>query len=195
MAVLLSTDEPVPFAPSDQLERPEGERITYVLRPPTIYDGPRMRAAARRLGGRPWSDAEIFGTLRQGLEAILGDDEPEELARLITFVDQGAVRVLAGEPLDDEMASALAEIERVVEQHYELYRVRAAQRQQFLEDLVIEAARLHIVGWTGLDGTCRPTAGGLPPHQFAKVPPAHVQEIGQEVLLMMAPTDAEKKAS
>jgi len=195
MAVLLSTDEPVPFTPSDQLERTEGERVTYMLRPPTIYDGPRMRAAARRLGGRPWSDAEIFGALRQGLEAIFGDDEPRELARLTSFVDQGAERVLGGEPLDDALALALADIERVVEQHYEPYRARAAQRQQFLEDLVIEAARLHIVGWTGLEGACRPTAGGLPSHQFAKVPPAHVQEIGQEVLLMMAPTDAEKKDS
>ena len=187
--------QPEPFTPPGQDDLEEDLRAVYLIRPPTVHDGVKIRHAARVLGGRVVPDGEMMALLTEGVEAIAkagGEDPPKDLmGRLAQCTDFA----LAGQALSPDDARWLGELETVVERSYQPYREALADFRAFMENYALEAGRLQLVGWRhvpGLDARSD-LAAPIGLELAARLPRGHLSALGNRVLVMLAPGAEEKK--
>ncbi len=208
MTKLLSTKETVRFSPSGEERGPSEDRITYSLRVPTVYDRARLRRACLARGARHWSDVEMMAVLENGVRELLsgevdGELRDQFLADIETYTAHLAAGDLpsperssgfanAGDP-PPELKDRIAEIEAAVARGYGPYAERVADRTYWADILPIEAVRLFVVGWEGLDSTCALGPEGLTEVALGHIPRSHLTPLGFKALSLFGPTEGQAK--
>lgn len=192
------------FIPPDQAERPEGDRISYRLRPPVLYDRVAYSRALAAQGARQVSPVALLVLLRRGAETILADSEDaeardfvlglvdEHLERMrdfyagstgIDWSDADQVRDwIEREAAAHRGADALVEVEVLVREGYPAYARALADSAVYWEVAGIEGCRLFLEGWTGLGEQPRKVREGgrqvTVEADLARIPPAHLAQLG-----------------
>lgn len=204
--MLLNAGEPVRFTPADQMERPEGERVTYLLRVPTLWDRPKYRRAVDRHGVQAIGLGDLLAALDAALARLLaGDAEALAGNRAIVAGYRDSLTGLAEADAAGREAAyrafaaahrAFVEVEGRVIRADETYAGLTADRAWAQNVAGIEAARQFLVGWAGVPAEFATVPGaGAPDSVLVNVPEAHLRAIGAEVERLMQPSAAEAKNS
>ncbi len=194
MTKLLSTKETVRFSPSGEEDGPSEHPITYSLRVPTVYDRARLRRACLARGARHWSDLEMMAVLEAGVRALLKDEADGELREsFLADIEAYTAHLVTGDEVPPELKARIAEIEAAVARGYGPYAERVADRTYWADILPLEAARLFVVGWQGLDGTCETGPDGLTDAALDHIPRPHLTPLGLKALSLFGPSQDEAK--
>jgi len=221
MTVLVDPKRPHAFTPGGYLLRPEGERVTYLLRVPTPADRPRFRHALVAEGARTHTEFELLAGLEAGIREVFAGDELAALReRALGLVEAQRAKMLAwlearetgeisrfNDP--DEFLRAyfaaftpapeLVDVQRDVADGSARFARLLADRAVFRELRGLLAAQMFLVGWEGLPdpvngGPAVFTRGaaGVPLHALACIPSADVESIGDEIDRLLEPGDAQR---
>jgi len=211
MAKILNPKEPVRFSPEDQLTRPEGERIVYLLKVPDRWDRINLRKALAARGARQagWLDLAL------AMRAIVAQNDAESarpvLASLETFIER--VRAYGAQDFGttDEGIKARVREHLTLSAYWDELKPLAdicasasasfaslrGDGEVYLELASIEAARIFLRGWEGApaDGKKMPAfdrgVNGVPVETLELLPPGHVFAIYERLEELLKPTETE----
>jgi hypothetical protein len=190
MATLLSTKEPVRFAPAEQ------DGIAYVLRVPTVYDRARLRRACLARGARHWPDLEMMAVLADGVRKLLvSDEDAERRTAFLADIEEHTALLATEQEVPPELIARIAEIEAAVVRGYAPYAERVADRTYWQDVLPIEAVRLLLAGWEGIEDLPEIGPEGLSERSLSMIPDRHLGPLGLRALSLFAPTEQEAKNS
>lgn len=181
--------------------------ITYHLRAPSVADRIAYEREAAASGARNWNEIERIAILREGVLAILPEDDSER-AQLLEIID-GAVADLyaaSGElsrGSDDpevirQWVDALDRVSVIgeeVQRGYPRYAGVIADNAVYRSLRGIAAAKLFLTEWEGIDGDIVRAKNRLSDESIARIPYEHFAGIGVFLDNMMRPTEAEVKNS
>ena len=196
--ILSKPGETHDYVPPGQDDKPEAERVSYHLRTPSVYDGPRLRRAVAAAGARAVSAIALLEEARRGIEAMLsGEEDRGQRSKCCALIDE-RIEELRVEPgaLFAASKPELLELLELVRRGWERFAQLAADDAFYWDSWGIEAARLFVAGWRNRPG-CEfaRTGGQLSDRAIATIPRDHQFGIGIAAALLMAPTEAEKKTS
>jgi hypothetical protein len=195
---------------------PENARRIYFVRPPTVYERVKWRRAVAAAGGRYHGPLALLGALSDGVSALMGDSPAELREAVLSKIDAHRANMLAfGEAargdLDDaegrkefaaagmamaESGRALAVTEAEVLASYPAYAQMAADDQTYWEIAGIEASRLFLSGWEGIDVEfSRSAAAGAADAVLAAIPEGDFASIGLFVDRMTRISASQRKNS
>lgn len=214
MAKILDPNQPVPFVPADQQALPEGQRLTYWLRPPRSADRITLARAVAAAGGRKHAAPLLLRRLRQVVEERLAD-APDERAALLqpiqameeaqatlqaglmggAYAGDGGLDLLQADHTRIEACDRdLIGLSRIIQDSDPLYAGMVADNRVY--DLVVgtESARLLLVDWSR-PTPIRRTLAGVSDDVLALIPEHHLCWLGQHVAGLMTQTEEERKNS
>jgi hypothetical protein len=194
MTKLLSTKEAVRFVPPGTASGASDNAITYDLRVPTVYDRARLRRGCLARGARHWSDLEMMPVLEAGVRELLGSEAESELRdRFLAVIEAYTAHLAANDEPPSELALRISDIEAAVARGYGPYAERVADRTYWTDILPIEAARLLVVAWEGIEVECIPGPNGLNDAALDHIPKAHLTPLGFKALSLFGPTEDKSK--
>ena len=197
-----------------ELQGSGGDLIVYWLRAPSVYDRVEYRRAVAARGGRYHTVFELLAALRREVDAAMaGTDRPETQASLIALIDvrQARLRAFAERTWDraneegqrayiEAFAQAAApdpvllEVEAKIRAMGGLYAAMIADNDVYFDLAGLEAARLFVVEWEGLDGFAHGRRG-LTEAALQRIPTVHLPAIAAKVEDLFAPAESERKNS
>lgn len=215
MAKIRDPKIPNEFTPADQLLRPEGERITYLLKTPVGYDRVQLRRAIMAQGGKAVTEIDVLRALKADIETLSPSNGSSLAARvdLVVHVFAAAVaaRVQAGFDVKPDFSEAspfgqawrayvkarvaIADIEHEARQFSGAYARALADQESFPLIQGIESARKFLVGWEGRKEVFERGVTGVPMALLDALGDAHLVAIGAEVQRLLMPTEDEEKNS
>lgn len=195
---------------------PANARRVYLVKPPTVYERVKWRRAVAASGGRYHGPLALLGALADGVRALMADS-PDELrdavlskvdahrANMIAFGESAREADLADEEQKKEFAAsgaamaasgrALAVTESEVLTAYPAYAQMAADDETYWEVAGIEATRLFLTGWEGIDAPFSRGASGASEDALAAIPEGDFASIGLFIDRMSRVTAAQRKNS
>ncbi len=217
MARLMRPGEVVDLVPADQEGLPEGERITYHLRVPTLYERIAYRRAVAEKGGHEHKPLDLLRCLRRGVAELMEESEntearefilaaiDEQEAGLLGFyrrvrdrefdlaTDEGLQAFVEAAKATERTGARLAEIASQVQRGYPPYGAMMGDLEVYAEIAGIEGARLFLEGWQGLGPDFRRARLGVPDELLEAIPPPHFAVIAAKVADLMRPSEAAEK--
>lgn len=165
---------------------------TYLIRVPTRRERIAFDHAVMAAGARISTDADILRALRDGIKALVAD---EQQAELLAIVDSYEAVPLPRTDLDPKLRDDIEEISRVVRARYPRFAAAETDAANYINVASVTAAGMFLVGRDGE----RPFArrGGVVAEEVMEdLPDAHVALIGLKAMELMRPReDAEKNSA
>lgn len=219
MAKYLDPSQPVRFEPAGETLKPEGRRIAYLFRAPTLADRRRFRRALVIAGGVRHSEAAISAEFRRGLDRLLAAGSAEHAAATALLdeyesrrdgfyaqlragafgeTEEGRTAFAQGLAAVQESDKALAVLAVAVRETWPAYAQKLADNATYAEAAGLAALQLLATGWEniGADFARVPAPGGaleIPDAALLQVPEYHLGQIAAFVETLFAPTEAEIK--
>ncbi len=138
------------------------------LRPMTLVDRARWRAALSAVGSRAVSDAEMAALRGPILEKL--ETTPEEIAAIQALYELGEAARNEGRALDHEQQVQLMTVERMLVAADAHYRMMAETRNLYVEVAPLLALQQQCIGWQNLPHrTLKDAAGNPQPLPFRRV--------------------------
>ncbi|HIC81842.1 MAG TPA: hypothetical protein EYP07_12925 [Kiloniellaceae bacterium] len=202
MAKILNPNDTLRFSPSSQDEVAEAERLTFLLRVPTLYTRAKLEKAIRSQGGREVTVWDWLRTAERGLKEIaeVANDD-EAMSEYIAAIQARRTALLAADNAEemveimltrDEDIEAAAELLR---SYYPPLNELEANQSFYATCVGIEAARLLLVGWENGPAKFRSGKAGVPESVLEQASEADLVELGKFIQEQLRPTPAEAKNS
>lgn len=207
--ILASPKDRPELTPSDQLTRPEDDRIVYVFRVPSVIDRARFEREIIIAGGRRAGVFETLACLRSAVIALTDEDDPTRVSALAKL-DAHRVAVTAqieriqAETADDRRSAEIARFGELLEDpeiaalvdglrdSWEPLRRLEADAAVYPLIRAQVAARLFLVDWLGRKDKPARDGRGLKDSAIAAIPASHLGEISAFVDGLFGPTETER---
>ncbi|MGE0716407.1 MAG: hypothetical protein AB7P02_13280 [Alphaproteobacteria bacterium] len=208
--MLLDPKVPHRWVPPDQLLRPEGQQVAYLLQVPRHLDRVAYARGLAEAGARRVGYADLARLMARGIEEALAPIDPETadaarraVAAYLAEVERWGEVVRAADPEAEAGRRAIEEaMERLAraggimrpleDELAELYAPYRRARGDFavygrVRGLV--AARLMLRGWENVSAAFRRRVDGLPPDLLEVIPDGHLAGIGIEFDRLLTVTE------
>lgn len=209
----------LPVSSADLVEfTPAGETgedaVVYLLRVPTHRLEARVEAAKARAGIDYPSDERLTAELRRAIEACVDDDQQAQVLGLLDDMleamrvadaagERAAEAANLGEMLDrlepharlEELAVAVAEVEKQLAPVWPPLRELHAKRVEALSAILWIVARHYLAGWNGANPLEMGGDGLVTEACLDSLPPGHVTAIAGKAMAMRRPSKDQEKNS
>lgn len=206
--------QPVEFVPDSELDKPEEERVVYLLKVPTYYEKIDLARAVLARNGRQHSVDDLKRALRRALTRLHAPDSPpaeqEELIDLweaahlafLRRVGSGELHTRTDEAREAFMAAfaetqavddALAPLADLLAEAEPRYAQMRADNDVYQAIFAGEAGRKFVAGWRGLDVAFERGVTGVPLELLDRLPAGHLRAVARRISELMQPTPAEAK--
>jgi hypothetical protein len=155
---------------------------TYFLAVPSLRDRLAYRRALAATGARYATDAELLATMREGVNAVVAEDQRAILIDILDRFEGAPEAERAG-----EIADQVEEIGRVLRPAFAGYAELLADRQYWLEMAPLLAAQHFLRGWENAGATFKRTGNLAAEDCLRGIPERHLAEVGWKALALMGP--------
>lgn len=189
--------------------------VTYLIAVPTMLSRADFRREVAAAGAVYHQDGALLNCLRDGVRAVVEDDQIDSLIEMIdSFEFENKKRLeaaaqnvsaedgSANQPSDDDEADfaslsrKVSEIESAVRAHYPRYALMVADRGKWLDVAPYLAFSVFVSGWEGLDieyARKGSAISGAVMRKLEKQVPNHIDVVGWKAIMLLRPGSAEVK--
>lgn len=188
------------------VERPG---VTYHLRMPAVGERSTFKASIIAVGGRAPSKHALLDVMEEGVNAIMAEESDKEdrdraVAAIQSYRNQMASAVSAYEAAGEEKSeednkkfleaiaapAEIRQLEAIIQKHYQPYADLNADMAVYPERVGLAAARMFLVGWSGLDEPFSRKLGRVEDQTLEPVGSRDLAAIGEMALQMIQPSKA-----
>lgn len=197
----VSARVPDRFTPS--VAAGEDNPPVYIIAIPTVMAKAQWQRRLAQTGASYASDAALIEALRDGIAAVVAEDQRAELNAILDRREELTAEIIAMPPPEEgddtkadlraaasaelaEVLKRVAEIERVISRAYEPYRNMVADRGYWMTVAPVLAARHFLAGWENVPVRFRRDSDGLVSQDaLDDLPEGHLMAIGWRAITLM----------
>lgn len=177
----------LPISTKDLVRHSSGG-ATFDLAVPSRLQRAAFRRDLAATGARYPSDAELRQAMRDGIEALVAEDQRAELLEAVDQLEAG--------DSSDQVRERIEALERVLVKRFAPYGDLLAARGHWLEVAPIVACQHFLRGWDGLALPFASRAGLVPPDLLDQaLSDEQIVSVGLKILSLMSPGKDQEKNS